>query len=83
MSTIDPEKFAHSADVQIHLSVDGHILSIGHLGPDYVILDNPIDHPPADAEISMLVDGKESRWGVKLIDGLSATHAHTRIFVSG
>ncbi len=79
---MDSEKVAHSADVEMHLSVNGQILSIGHLGPDYVILDSPIDHPPADAEISMSVDGKVSRWCVKLVDGLSSTQAHTRILIS-
>ena len=83
MSTIDREKLAHSADVQMQLSVNGHVLSIGHLGSDYVILDNPIDHPPSDAEIFMSVDGNESRWRVKLVDGLSVSRARTRISVSG
>ena len=59
MSAADHEKLAHSADVQMRLSVNGHVMSIGHLGPNYVILDNPIDHPPADAEISMSVDGRD------------------------
>ncbi|MEX1027446.1 MAG: hypothetical protein WD049_05495 [Candidatus Paceibacterota bacterium] len=61
MTTVNWEKQAHSADVRMHLSVNGHVLSIGHLGPGYVILDTPIDHPPTDAEIRMSVDGKESR----------------------
>jgi hypothetical protein len=83
MSTANREKPAHPADVRMHLSVNGHILSIGHLGPDYVILDNPIDHPPSDAEISLSVDGNESRWQVRLIEGLSASQARSRISVSG
>jgi hypothetical protein len=83
MSTIDREKLAHSAGVQMQLSVNGHVLNIGHLGLDYVILDNPIDHPPSDAEIFMSVDGNQSRWRVKLVDGLSATRARARIAVPG
>lgn len=83
MTTVNQEKLAHSADVQMHLSVNGHVISIGHLAPDYVILDNPIDHPPCDAEIFMSVDGKESRWRVKLLDGLSASQPRSRISVYG
>ena len=83
MSTVNQEKLAHSADVRMHLSVNGHMLSIGHLGPDYLVLDTPIDHPPSDAEISLSVDGKESRWEVKLVDGLSVERARARISISG
>ena len=83
MSTENQEKLAHSADVRMFLSVNGHILTIGHLGPDYLILDNPIDHPPSDAEISLSVDGNESRWRVKLVDGLSAAQCRAPISASG
>ncbi len=83
MSTANQKSSGHSADVQMHLSVNGHTLSIGHLGPDYVILDAPIDYPPSDAEISLSVDGSKSRWKVRLIDGLSASQARSRISVSG
>jgi hypothetical protein len=83
MSTVNQNRSGHSADVQMRLSVDGHTLSIGHLGPDYVILDASIDHPPSDAEVFLSVDGKESRWKVRLIDGLSASQARSRFSVSG
>lgn len=63
----------------MHLSVNGHVLTIGHLGPDYVILDTPIDHPPANAEISLSVDGKTNRWPVRLVDGLSANCPRSRV----
>lgn len=63
----------------MHLSVNGHVLRIGHLGPDYVILDNPIEHPPCDAEISMSVDGIKSRLQVHLVRGLSATSTRSKI----
>ncbi|MBM4029206.1 MAG: hypothetical protein FJ280_27980 [Planctomycetes bacterium] len=60
-----------------------HLLSLGHLGPDYVVVDAPIDDPPSEAEISLSVDGSESRWEVRLIDGLSAAQARSRISPSG
>ena len=83
MSTVRREQAAHSADVQMHLLVNGRVVNIGHLGPDYVIVDDPIDHPPADAQVFLSVDGKERRWHVRLVDGLSATQARTRISVTG
>ena len=83
MSTENPPESAHSADVQMHLSVNGHSLRIGHLGPDYVILDNSIDHPPSEAEVSLTVDGQESRWAVRLSEGLSASNARARISAAG
>lgn len=83
MSTVNEKRSGHSADVQMHLSVNGHTLSIGQLGPDYVILDAPIDYPPSDAEIFLSVDGKESRWKVRLTDGLSASQGESRISIAG
>jgi hypothetical protein len=79
MTIANQEKLAHSADVRMHLSVDGQRLSIGRMGPDYVVLDSPIDHPPADAEIIVTVDGNRTRWRVQLVEGLSATQHRTRI----
>jgi len=83
MSTVDQKRTSHSADVQMHLSVNGHTLTIGHLGPDYVVLDTSIDYPPSDAEISLSVDGRKSQWKVRLLDGLSASQARSRISTSG
>jgi hypothetical protein len=69
----------HSADVRIHLLVNGSVLSVAQLGPRFIILRNPVDHPPCDAEIVMSIDGEESRWGVYLPDGLSVVGGRTRI----
>jgi hypothetical protein len=62
----------HSAQVRMELHVNGHVLPIAQLGPDFLVLTNPIDHPPGDAEIAMSIDGHESRWPVRLLDGLSS-----------
>ena len=61
---------SHSARVCMALHLDGLVLAISHLGPDYLILARPIDHPPAQAEIAMSVDGRERRWAVLLPAGL-------------
>jgi hypothetical protein len=69
----------HSADVRISLCVNGHILSVAQLGPGYVILKDPCDHPLATAEIAMSVDGQERRWNVQLAEGIAAGRLKTKI----
>jgi hypothetical protein len=66
----------------MELRLNGSVLAISHLGPDYLIVTEPIDHPPARAEIVMSVDGKQSRWAVQLPAGLSATSRRTNILPS-
>ncbi len=55
----------------MQLLVNGATLSIGQMGPDFLLLDNPIDHPPAEATIVLSVDGRERRWPVRLPEGLA------------
>jgi hypothetical protein len=61
------------------LSINGHVLSIGQLGPDFIILRNPTFHPPSEAEIRLSIDGRERRWGVYLPQGISETVPKTKI----
>lgn len=61
------------------LYVNGDILPITHMGPDYLIVKNPLAHPPMQAEIEMWVDDDQRRWPVYLINGISATNGRTRI----
>ena len=63
----------------MQLFVNGHALKIAQLGPQFLMLDQPIENPPADAEILMSVDGKEDRWRVHLPDGISTTEPTTPI----
>jgi hypothetical protein len=79
MSTANPNSPGHSADVRIELRIDGHVLPIAQLGPDFLILTHPLDHPPAEAEIALSIDGHECRWPVRLHEGLSATQRRTRL----
>jgi hypothetical protein len=68
----------HSADVRIALAVNGHVFSVAELGPGFVVLRNPVPHPPADAELTLSIDGDERRWRVELIDGIRAGGGDTR-----
>jgi len=63
----------------MNLYVNGHIFSIGQLGPDFLILDDPAENPPADAEIMFSIDGRVRRWRVLLPDGISPGEPRTRI----
>jgi hypothetical protein len=69
----------HSARVRMELRLNGSALRISHLGPDYLILSQPVDHPPADAEILMSVDGNQRRWPVRLPAGLSTASLRATI----
>jgi hypothetical protein len=61
----------------MELRLRDSVLAISHLGPDYLILTEPIDHPATRAEIAMSVDDRESRWAVQLPAGLSAGSRRT------
>jgi hypothetical protein len=78
MDTRSTTRGGHSADVRIALAVNGHVFSVAKLGPDFVVLRNPIPHPPAEAELSLSIDGHEERWRVELIDGILAGGGDTR-----
>jgi hypothetical protein len=73
------QRSGHSADVRIHLCVNGHVLPVAQLGPDFLVLKNTVAHPPTEAEIAMSIDGHEARWQVRLVDGLIAGQRKTRI----
>ena len=63
----------------MELCVNGHILAIAQLGPNFLVLETPIDHPPVDAEIGMWIDGREDRWRVRLANGIQAGQRKTNI----
>jgi len=65
----------------MHLLLDGRILSVGQLGPDFLILDEAIDHPPATARLFFAVDGNEREWNVHLPEGISA--GSRRVVIAG
>jgi len=62
----------------MELRINGHILSIGQLGPDFLILDDPIDCPPTAGEITVSIDGDLRRWPVHLPEGIEPAQLRTR-----
>jgi hypothetical protein len=79
MSTANRNPGGYSADVRIRLSVNGHNFTIGQLGPDFIILKEPIDHPPAEAHLFLSIDGRARQWTIQLPDGINAEQPETRI----
>jgi len=61
----------HSADVSITLVVSGCAVRVSQLGPGFLLLDAPWDHPPADAAIVLRVDQAERSWTIRLPEGIS------------
>jgi hypothetical protein len=71
--------FGHSADVRIQLNVNGFALNVAQLGPDFITVRDALEHPPAEGEIVMSVDGKVRRWNVFLPEGISAAKPNSKI----
>ena len=55
---------------------------ITHMGPDFLFVESPTDHPPCEGSIFLRVDESESRWNVRLPDGISARSKRVAIAVS-
>jgi hypothetical protein len=62
----------HSADVRINLILNGDSIPVAQLGPGFLLLDAPTDHPPGPASIVLRVDQNERRWNVRLPEGISS-----------
>lgn len=54
------------------LSFNGTSLPVAQLGPDFLLLETPGDHPPCEASVVLRVDQTERRWSVRLPRGISA-----------
>jgi hypothetical protein len=61
----------HSAQVNMKLLVNGSSIPVAQMGPDFLLLKETIEHPPANASIVMRVDDSERRWDVRLPNGIS------------
>ena len=63
---------AHSAEVKMRLIVNGTVVRITQMGPDFLFIESPTDHPPCEASILLKVDDSESQWKVRLPEGISS-----------
>jgi len=62
----------HSAQVKMRLLVNGASIPVVQMGPDFLLVDAPFDHPPGDASVVLQVDQSERRWNVRLPHDISA-----------
>jgi len=63
----------HSARVFMRLLVNGFSIPVRQMGPDFLLVDSPVNHPPADASLVLQVDQNERSWEVRLPEGISAS----------
>lgn len=63
----------------MHLETERGRLAVVQTGPDFVILENPVDLPRGRAELVVQIDGNEKRRRVSLPDGVCANENRTRI----
>ena len=68
METRSPIIRGHSTEVRIALTVNGRVLPVAQLGPDFIELRTPIDHPPTAGQIELSIDGFRKHWAVELPD---------------
>jgi len=62
----------HSALVRMRLFVNGTSFRIAQMGPDFLFVESPGDHPPTRATIEMQVDGSQRSWEMTLPQGMKA-----------
>jgi hypothetical protein len=68
----------------MQLLIGGATLSIAQMGPDFLFIDEPIEHPPGEATIVFAVEGSdEERWQVWLPEGLAAGRERVVIAKAG
>jgi len=56
----------------MQLIVNGASIPVVQMGPDFLLVNRPIDHPPGVASLVLQVDESVRRWNVQLPDGISA-----------
>lgn len=56
----------------MRLLVNGLSLPVLQMGGDFLLVDQPVNHPPAIASVVLRVDESERGWRVNLPNGISA-----------
>jgi hypothetical protein len=69
----------HSAQVNMRLLVNGLSFPVIQMGPDFVLVESPVNHPPVAASMVLQVDQTERRWNVHLPNGISANKKRVEI----
>jgi hypothetical protein len=61
------------------LVIDGQTLPVSQMGQDFVFLESPINHAPAQAILHLKIDELERHWAVQLPQGISASQKRVQI----
>jgi hypothetical protein len=61
------------------LRVGDRCLDVAQAAVDTCLLRDPIDHPPCEAELVLLVDGHAHSWRVRLPQGITRTSRRVQI----
>ena len=70
---------AYSAAVRMYLTVGSRLMGVAQVGPDFMILDEPVELPPGCGELLVELDGDKKRRSIDLPDGIRPTDVRTRI----
>jgi hypothetical protein len=54
----------------MQLLVSGGAVAVAQMGPDFLLVDAPINHPPGNASLLLQVDQSERCWDVNLPEGI-------------
>jgi hypothetical protein len=66
----------------MRLLVNGSSLAVNQMGPDFLLVDKPINHSPSNASLVLQVDQSERRWEVRLPNGISVASKRVAIAAS-
>ena len=66
----------------MQLRVNGESIPVAQMGPDFLLLDEPCDHPPGNASVILKVDTSERSWNVHLPNGISSNSKRVAISAS-
>ena len=77
-----PKTTGSSATVRSQLLIADHAFEVAQLGPGYVILRNPLATAPAEAVLSLIIDGEEELHHVWLPNGIRQDDVRTTVQTS-
>ena len=67
----------------MRLLLNGTSFRIAQMGPDFLFVESPGDHPPARATIEMQVDDSQRTWEVNLPQGMKAGNGRVLLGIAG
>jgi hypothetical protein len=62
----------------MRLLVNGGSIPVLQMGPDFLLVEEPFDHPLGNASVVLRMDESERSWGVHLPNGISSSSKQGR-----